>query len=162
MPEIVQSTSPESTATVRDFLSSHHSGILVTADTGGAPHGAVVYYTLDNDFSLLIGTKSETQKYKNIEENAQVAFIVYDEAAQTTIQLQGRAIIISDQNGLNSIVNAMYSNSAELSHRVLPPVEKLIAGEYTAIRIVPQSIKFAVYARPDSEDDDMLETVLFA
>ncbi|MFZ2544947.1 MAG: pyridoxamine 5'-phosphate oxidase family protein [Candidatus Saccharimonadales bacterium] len=160
--EIQSTTSPESPELVRNFLREHYSGVLATADSASNPHAATVYFSLQDDFSLLFGTKTETQKYKNIEENKQVAFVVYDEKEQTTIQITGHVEVIEDEDLRQKVINSMFMSSAESSARELPPVEKLLAGDYVALRLVPMVIKMAVFARPDSEGDDLYETLLFS
>lgn len=159
--EIESTTSSESPDLVRQFLSGRYSGVLATADAASNPHAAVVYYSLQDDFSLTFGTKTETQKYKNIEENKQVAFVVYNEKEQTTVQVIGHVEVIDDEDARQNVINHMFTASAERSARELPPAEKLLAGEYVALRLVPMVIKMAVFARPDSEGDDLYETILF-
>ena len=158
---IESESSSESRAYIKDFLNDHYSGVLATADGAANPHIAVVYYLLDDDFGFLFATKSETQKYKNIEENEQVAFLVYDEKTQTTLQAYGIAEKVSDEEKQKAIYKNMYRSSAEASKTELPPAEKLFAGDFVALRLLPQTIKMAVYARPDSEGDDLFETLLF-
>lgn len=160
--KIESMTSPESEDLVRNFLNGRYSGVLATADGAGIPHGAVVYYSLQKDFSLLFGTKHETQKYKNIEENKQVAVVVYDEVEQTTVQITGRVEVVEDHAIRQKVINNMFTSSVERSLTVLPPAEKIWGGEYIALRIVPMAIKMAVFARPDSEGDDIFETLLFS
>mgnify|MGYP001612559777 CR=1 FL=1 len=160
--KIQSTTSPESADLIRNFLNGRYSGVLATADGAGNPHAAVVYFSFEDDFSLTFGTKSETQKYKNIEENKQVAFVVYDEVEQTIIQITGHAEVIEDQNKRQKVLNNMFRSSAERSLTATPPAEKLWAGDYVAVRIIPMVIKMAIYARPDSEGDDLYETLLFS
>jgi len=158
---IESETSSEGREHIRNFLKSHHSGVLATADKAANPHAAVVYYRVEDDFGLLFATKSETQKYKNMIENKQVSFVVYDEKEQTTLQVFGTVEKVEDEEKTKLVIGNMYRSSAEVSQRELPPAEKLIAGEFVALRLVPQVIKMAVYARPDSEGDDLFETLLF-
>lgn len=160
--KIQSATSPETEALIRDFLSTQHSGTLATASRSGDPHAAVVYFSLDDELCLLFATKTETQKYKNIEENKQVAFAVYDEESQTTIQITGSVEIIKDEDQHQKVIANMFTYSSALSRREFPPAEKLLAGDYVALRLVPQVIKMAVYARPDSEGDDLYETLLLS
>lgn len=159
---IESSTSPEGPELIHNFLSGRYSGVLATADKAANPHAAVVYFKIEKDFCILFGTKKETQKYKNIEDNKQVALVVYDEVEQTTVQIFGKAKVIEDHQKKQEVLNNIYNSSAERSMTMLPPVEKLWAGEYVALKIVPQVIKMAVYARPDSEGDDLYETLLFS
>ena len=160
---IESSSSSNSEYAIRDFLSSHKSGVLVTSDSSGNPHGAVVYYALKDDLSLLFATKSETQKNKNIQENNRLDFVVYNESEQSQLQISGHAVKVDTEEDQQKIVSTMYHNSAELSHQELPPAEKLIAGDFIAYKFVPTTMKMAIYARPDAEEsDDLFETLLFS
>jgi nitroimidazol reductase NimA-like FMN-containing flavoprotein (pyridoxamine 5'-phosphate oxidase superfamily) len=158
---IESESSSESSKYISDFLNDHYTGVLATADKAANPHIAVVYYTLDDDFGLLFATKAETQKYKNIEENEQVAFLVYDESPQTVVQVFGKVERITEAEQQKKVYKNMLRSSVESAQTELPPAEKLFAGEFVALRLVPQTIKMAVYARPDSEGDDLYETILF-
>lgn len=159
----IQSTSsPESANLIKEFLQTHYSGVLATADTGATPHAATVYFKADDEFCLTFATKEETQKYKNIERNNQVAFVCYDEAKQTTVQVSGRAEVIEDEEVARTMINTLYEYSSTLSKAALPPIEKLFAGNYKIVRIIPQVIKMAIFLRPDSEGIDMYEIVTFS
>jgi general stress protein 26 len=159
----IQSTSsPETLDIVHNFLQSHHSGVLATADAAANPHAAVIYVTYNEDYTFSFITKTETQKYKNIEENKSVALAIYDEKEQASVQVVGRVEAINDQDEMQKALNKSFIYSAEISHRELPPLEKLFAGEYTAVRLIPQVIKMAVFARPESGDDELYEIVLLS
>jgi general stress protein 26 len=160
--KIESATSPESAEYIHAFLAQKYSGVLATADGAGTPHAAAIYYMLNDDFSLMFATKHETQKFKNMEENKQVAFVVYDEQEQTTVQITGRVEVMDDEEKLQLILNNMFQSSAERSKAELPPAEKIWAGNYVALKLVPLVVKMAVYARPDSEGDDIFETLLFS
>lgn len=137
----------------------HASGVLSTSDLAGNPHGAVVYFALHDDFTLTFATKTETQKYKNIEENSSVAFVVYHEKEQTSVQIFGQAKLITDPEERHEVLAYMYNTSPKLSLAMLPPAEKLDAGDYVAIRLKPQVIKMAIYSRYDEDRDDLFEII---
>jgi nitroimidazol reductase NimA-like FMN-containing flavoprotein (pyridoxamine 5'-phosphate oxidase superfamily) len=161
--KIESTSSAESATIIRNFLKSQYSGVLATADEAGIPHAAVVYFLLEDDLCLVFGTKTETQKYKNIQENDQVSFVVYDETEQTVVQIFGRAETVDDTEMRQKAVHNMFVASARRSRREIPPADKLIAGEYAAVKVVPMVIKMTIYARPDSEEEgDLQETLLFS
>jgi len=163
MQTIQSTSSPESADLIRDFLKKHHSGVLATADAASNPYGAVVYFTTDDAFCLRFATKTETQKNKNMEENNQVAFVCYDEATQTTVQVSGHAEKITNVDEQQAALNAMYLFSETISKEELPPVEKLFAGDYTTFRIIPQVIKMGIFLRPDAEsNEEIYEIVTFS
>lgn len=159
----VQSTSsPETIDIVNNFLQTHHSGTLATADGAANPHAAVIYLTFNEDYTFSFITKTETQKYKNIEENKNVALAIYDEQEQASVQVVGYVEVIDNKDEMQKVLNGSFNYSAEVSHRELPPLEKLFAGEYVALRVNPQVIKMAVFARPESGDDALFETILLS
>lgn len=159
----IQSTSsPETIDIVNDFLQTHHSGTLATADGAANPHAAVIYLTFNEDYTFSFITKTETQKYKNIEENKNVALVIYDENEQASVQVIGYVEIIDDKDEMQKTLNKSFRYSTEISRREFPPLEKLFAGEYIALRLIPQAIKMAVFARPESGDDELYETILLS
>lgn len=86
----------------------------------------------------------------------------YDEKNQTTIQITGEAEKVDDTDKRQAILNKIYRYSEVTSKTELPPIEKLFAGDYVVLRILPKVIKMAVFLRPDSEGEDMFETLIFA
>jgi general stress protein 26 len=159
----IQSTSsPDTINIVSDFLKTHHSGTLATADSAANPHAAVVYTTFNEDLTFSFITKTETQKYKNIVENNGVALAIYDEKEQTSVQVVGRVQVVDDKDEMQRVLNKSFTYSAEGSNRELPPLEKLFAGEYVAIHLLPQVIKMGVFARPESGDDELYEMILLS
>lgn len=164
MPLQIESmSSPESLDVITSFLRTHASGVLVTSDKSANPYGATVYFQFHDDLTITFATKTETQKYKNMNENDQVAFVVYNEEEQVEVQITGHVMLIEDPSQRLQVINNMYIVSPKLSMSTQPPAEKLFAGDYMAMRLVPTVIKMAVYARPDSEgDDDLYETLLLS
>jgi nitroimidazol reductase NimA-like FMN-containing flavoprotein (pyridoxamine 5'-phosphate oxidase superfamily) len=162
MPVIKSISSPESEKLIRDFLREQQSGVLATADASACPHAATVYFAAEDDFCLVFTTKVETQKYKNMKENNQVAFVCTDEAAQTTVEVSGRSEEVTDPAVRQAALNRMYRFSEAAGKGGLPPIEKLFAGEYVTMRIVPQVMKMGIFVRPDSQsNEEIYETLLF-
>ena len=160
--KIQSSSSPEAVNIISDFLQTHHSGTLATADNAANPHAAVIYFTFNDDLTFTFVTKTETQKYKNIAENSNAALAIYDEEEQTSVQVVGHVVTVSDKDEMQKVVNKSFKYSAEVSRRELPPLEKLFAGEYVAICLLPQVIKMGIFARPESGDDELYETLLLS
>lgn len=155
-------TPPESIERIKSFLHSQYSGVLATVDSDNNPHAAAIYFSLEDDFSIVFATKNETRKYKNIQENHRVAFVVYNEQDQATVQITGRADVIDDPDLRQKAINNMFRSSAERSQIELPPAEKIWEGDYVALRLTPNTLRMAVYARPDSGGDDIFESLHFS
>lgn len=159
--EIKSTTTSESPNAVRNFLAGQDIGVVSTVNEGGQPFGAAVYFSLEDDLSLVFSTKTETQKYQNIAKNKLVAFTVFSEEEQTTVQITGRVEIIENEERRRKAVNDMFTYSATRGEGEVPPVDKLYAGDYITLRLVPSTIKLAVYARSVSEGDDIYEVIEF-
>lgn len=159
----IESTSSEASQNlINVFLRHHTSGVLATADGAANPHASVVYYHLEDDFSILFGTKRETQKFKNLEENPQVALVVYDEQTQSTAQIVGRVEVVDDETVVEKVLDNMQTISARNSIENVPPADKLDAGGFVAVRLYPQAIKLAEYGFTKPNADNIFETILFS
>jgi nitroimidazol reductase NimA-like FMN-containing flavoprotein (pyridoxamine 5'-phosphate oxidase superfamily) len=154
------SSSLDAEKLISTFLADNYSGVIATADSAANPHGAVVYYLPDPDYSLYFVTKEETQKYKNIEQNKQVAFVIYNEETQTSLQIFGQVVIVDDMERKAEAIKNMTNTSLSRSNTLLPPAYKLDAGEYAVVQLVPQVMKMAIYARSDA-DEDLYEELIF-
>lgn len=159
----IESTTSSSTKDlVRVFLRHRSSGVLATADSAANPYAAVVYYLLEDDFTLLFGTKRETQKYKNMEENPQVSLVVYDEPTQTTAQVIGRIEFVEDGDVTEKVIANMEATSTRRSIENVPPANKLTAGDLVVVRVYPQVIKLAEYGFAKQNSENIFETMLFS
>ena len=74
---------------VKEFLAKHQLCVMATADESkGQPEAAVIGFAEQNDLSLIVGTSSQTRKYKNLKSNKQVALVIgWD--SQGTLQYEG-------------------------------------------------------------------------
>lgn len=158
--KIVSTSSSDSEAIIRSYLANHQSGVLATSDVIGTPHSAVVYYYLDDDLSLLMTTKQETQKYKNLADNSSFSMTIYDEEKQSALTMTGHAEELHDAESVQLAVDNMNKQLLVRSGHKAPPISKLIAGEYAAFRLVPLVIRLALYER--STNDTLFETLIMA
>jgi len=157
--QILSATTPESADAIHDFLATRHTGVLATVNEAGDPHAASVYFSVDDDLCLTFITKTKTQKYKNIEKHSRVFFVCTDEEMQTTAQLDGHAKKITDATEHQRALDAAYHYAEKGSGTEFPPIEKLFAGDYVALKIVPRTIRMAVYLRNAESNEELYETV---
>jgi flavin reductase (DIM6/NTAB) family NADH-FMN oxidoreductase RutF len=143
-----------------DFLTANPVAVLSTVTPDGDPHGAVIYFSVDRQFVVSIMTKSETRKYDNLVHHNHAMLTVLDAETQTTVQLTGVATEVTDPDFVNSTLEMDMLASMKTSYSMMPPIEKLEAGEYVAFKIRPVQVRMAVYARPDpGEYTELFETV---
>ncbi len=58
------------------FLRKHSLAVLATADMKGKPQAAVVEFAELDDLTIIIDTFNYSRKYKNLQQNDQVAIVV--------------------------------------------------------------------------------------
>lgn len=142
------------------FLRENPIGVLSSVTPDGNPHGAVVYFRVDKDFSVSIFTKTGTRKYDNLKRNNHVMLTVFEPETQATVQVTGVAEEVQDNYELSGIAGTIMGISMNTSEAGVPPLSKLDAGMYTAFKILPMQIRMAVYARPDSGGyDDIFDSI---
>lgn len=131
------------------FLRENPVGVLSSVTPDGNPHGAVVYFRVDKDFTISILTKTGTRKYDNIKHNNHTMLTVFEPETQATVQVTGLAEEVLDNYEVNGIAGTILGISMKTSESGTPPISKLDAGMYTAFKITPLQARMAVYARPD-------------
>lgn len=70
------------------------TAVIGSCPTDGNTHAATVYYYVDTQFNFYFLTATNTQKYKNLQENSNAAIVVGFGPSQTTIQGQGSAMLL--------------------------------------------------------------------
>ena len=75
---------------VLDFLKTQTLGVISTIDAKkNMPESAVVAFAETENLELIFGTFNDTRKYKNIQTNARVAFVIGWQGI--TVQYEGEA-----------------------------------------------------------------------
>lgn len=160
-PHIASSISKESSQRILSFLKHHPIGTLSTVTPDGDPHGAVIYYSIDDDFIVRFTTKRKTRKFDNLTFRNRGMLVVYEAPSQTTVQVIGVTEEITDNAEAQAEFRNMLESSMETSQAGLPPISKLYAGSYVAMRLKPVQIRMAIFARPDPGGYDMYESIEF-
>ena len=79
--------------TVKEFMNQFQTCVLSTVN-GNSPQSATVGFSVDDNFDILIATRTITRKAKNLANNPNVSIVIGFEGAKT-VQLQGTATEIS-------------------------------------------------------------------
>ncbi len=145
---------------IYDFLQSQPTGVLSTVDETGSPHGAVIYYSINENFEVLFATRRETKKSDNLTHNNRAVLVIYDAPTQTTAQVTGDVAEVTEPEVAQKAFENMVKASLETSDEIEPPIEKLNeAGDLIAYKLTPAHIHMAVYGRPDHGGYDLFDTV---
>ena len=79
-----------------DLLNAPLTAVLTTIGADGSPHAAPVWFCLD-DQSVLVSTRTDTQKHRNVARDARVSFTLIDPSnPMRYVELRGRAEVDDD------------------------------------------------------------------
>lgn len=147
---------------IYDYLSKNHVGVLSTVTPDGDPHGVVIYFVVDKNFTIHVLTKTGTRKYDNLVHNNRAMLTVCDPDKRVTAQITGVATEYPDTDTINKVADIIYAKRGG-SHKGLPPIMKLQAGAFTTFQIEPVQIRMALYnsTSPGSYEDLFLSVESF-
>lgn len=79
----------------RRFLEELHFAVLGTVNASGSPHLTVMWYLLDGD-DIVFNTKVGRAKQSNLDRDARVSLLVYDDSGYRYLRIDGRVRRIDD------------------------------------------------------------------
>lgn len=137
---------------ILEFLSNHQVGVLATADGSGKPHAATIYIAHDEHLNFYFVTKKETQKHRNLQQNAQAAIALYDQESQTTVQASGQVSEVTDKDKIEGIISEIWQTAIKTSQSHIPPTSKLGANGYIVYMLSAPTVRIAKFSQPDPTD----------
>lgn len=81
---------------VLNFIKSNKLAVISTS-VDGKPEAALIGFGETDEFELIFGTYSSSRKYKNLKENKNVAFVIGWMENSITVQYEGIATEIFDE-----------------------------------------------------------------
>ncbi len=130
---------------VREFIRTHHRGVLATTRRDGRPQLSPVLVGIDDDDSLMISTRDTAAKTANIRAQGHAAVCVMrDEFYGEWVQVEGAATVESLPRAMDALVRyyrliagehpdwADYRAAMERDRRVLLRIRIDRAGPLTA------------------------------
>jgi general stress protein 26 len=143
-----------------DFLKHNTAGVLATASNLGKPHAATVYVTFDQELNIYFVTRKGTQKSRNLQANSQAALAIYNATSQTTLQAEGTAIEVTNQQKMQWVFNDIWRIATQTAPNSPPPQTQLIgAGDYVAYQLSAPSLRLATYAQPNAAPEHIFDVV---
>ena len=119
---------------IMSYIERNPAAVLSTIGQDG-PHGAVVFVITASHGTLCFVTKNQTKKYQNIVNQGAVSLTFFNERESTTLQITGKAYVADNSQGLKEIVLNKITKAHATSSNWLPPVTKIVSGEYAVIGI---------------------------
>lgn len=144
-------TSQELFTHATTFLRSNRLGVLSTISRSTSqPQSAVVYYLFDAG-SIYFVSDYKSKKITNIRSSTQVALCIFDEPHLITMQIEGQAQEVQEENIKIEIPKKILKVIKSIEHQTatyeLPPVVLLSAeGSMTVVRIFPFTFTYSYFS----------------
>ena len=119
-----------------NFLKSHKTAVVATTSVDGEPQASTIYYVIDDNFDLYFLTGNETKKFKNLEKNNRIAFVIGVGPKPVTIQGSGKAELLKHPY-TDDIIMRMSENLGLKESRYWP-FFKLPEGTASVFKIHPE------------------------
>ncbi len=83
---------------IMEFMGENILTVISTIDMdGNKPESAVIAFAQTENFELIFGTLAISRKYKNLQKNPNVSFVIGWNAETGTVQYEGTAKELSDE-----------------------------------------------------------------
>ena len=90
---------------VRDFIRTHHRGVLATSRQDGSPQMSPVLVGVDDDGTLIISTREGAMKTANVRRLGRAAVCIFqDEFYGEWVQAEGAATVESVPEAMEALV----------------------------------------------------------
>lgn len=129
----------------KQILAELHSfnqplGVISTVNDKGNPESASIYYVYDDALNFYFITRKESRKYRNIEKNKNVAFVITIEHPLNTIQLEGKASTVTEAHEESEHFTKLVALAS--NYLAMPPVSQIPAGEIVFMKIATSWVRF--------------------
>lgn len=124
------------------FLKSHYGGVLSTLSPENKPQSAYMYYATDKDLNFYFLTKASTRKFKNIQNRADVAFVIADEEALDTIQGEGTAKEVKSIGEKTTAFGLLIEVLSKKMKQWPPPVGKIQTSDLVILKVTPSWLRW--------------------
>ncbi|MDO8529952.1 MAG: pyridoxamine 5'-phosphate oxidase family protein [bacterium] len=105
---------------IRDFMKENMLTVISTVDVdGNKPESAVIAFAERENFELIFGTSNTTRKYRNLQKNPNVSFVIGWDSNTGTVQYEGVARELSREESptYSSILIAKNPRSEKFVHK---------------------------------------------
>ncbi len=129
-----------------DYLASHDTAVLSTANLEAEPSGATVHYVLDEDGQIYVLTKSASKKTRNVMLNPKASLSIHETGSLKTAQISARATVETRAQKQEQIFRHVIKDKDYKEGKKSPPVTTLREGYYIVLRLTPTSIVYTDYS----------------
>lgn len=140
------------------FLTGRTHGVLATVSPKGGPRARTVYYAANDRFEVFFLTLAGTRKVDDINHEHRAAFVVSDEGAPQTIQLEGTITEQPDAAADEPVVKALMDTLMSKGD-TFAPVTRLDQENILFYKLTPTWVRFGDFTMGEGTDE-VLATVV--
>jgi nitroimidazol reductase NimA-like FMN-containing flavoprotein (pyridoxamine 5'-phosphate oxidase superfamily) len=140
------------------FLKRHKSGFLATVARDSKPHGSMVFYVCDDKFNIYLMTLRTSRKFEALSAHSEVAFTIAEESVPQTLQIEGKAMDISESEEAGSKKDELF-DVMNKNPSFYPPISKMDTEETAIVWIQPTWIRWADYAFAEDGNDKVWKEI---
>lgn len=149
----------EKYAKIASYINDNPIAVLSTIGKDGAPRGAAIYVYADQEkHRVYFLTKSQTQKYIDIQSNESVSLTIVNPRENSTVQATGKAFTVHDSQALDAVTKQMV-RANPLASEWIPPVSKLEAGHYVVVEVKLTHARLAEFAGMELNREEIFTEV---
>ncbi|MCC2630841.1 MAG: Pyridoxamine 5-phosphate oxidase [Candidatus Paceibacter sp.] len=124
---------------ILNFLKNHTLTVISTIDERGEkPESAVIAFAEKENLELIFATSNTTRKYKNLQKNPHVSFVIGWDSKIGTVQYEGSARELSDDE-LNKHADIMILKNKQSEKFRSRPDQRYFLVKPTWIRLLDMS-----------------------
>ncbi len=146
-------------AGAKSFLQKHSVGVLASLSPDGTPRARTVYYATDDSFSVYFCTLTSTRKIEDIAKDAHGAFVVSDENAPQTIQIEGTISNLTETATINDVIHRLSEKFMERGAQ-FAPLTHLDSGKIAFYKLTPTWVRFGDFTDGFGSDKTFTEILL--
>lgn len=147
------------TTNALSFLKKHSVGVLATLSPDSTPHARTVYYAADDSYNVFFFTLTSTRKVKDIAHDAHAAFVVSDENAPQTIQIEGTISDLTETATIDDVIRRLSDTSMKHGTH-FAPLTHLDPGKIVFYKLTPTWVRIGDFTDGVSSDASFTEISL--
>jgi len=116
------------------LLAENQHCVISTTGPDGNPQSALVGFSFNDNFEIVVGTYRQTRKYKNILKNPHISIVIASEAEKLEVQYEGEAVELESEELTKNVIN--YYKDEKIAHKKLHEPDRVF------LKITPKWIRF--------------------
>lgn len=141
------------------LLTSRSTGVLATLSPEGQPRARTLYYVANESFEVFFMTLADTRKVVDLNHVPRAAFVVSDDQAPHTIQIEGTIEAQPDTAVIDPIVSKLMENFMRRGPD-FAPLTHLDPTTILFYKLTPTWVRFGDFTETSGTDEALVSVNL--